>query len=170
MELPLISGLLGGKKEPSQEQIINPNRIAQNIPLIQPTGQLPSVEVVREVTATEYIPEEWKKKYRAFDLKTIAYSNLNNKKEALNLKLQFEVCQSALNTLKVKDDLLIDIKDEDILGLYQDSTIIYLQGLKAVNSNLLNKVLSSTSISKTEVATGTIKKEEKPSLTNLFFR
>lgn len=171
MHIPIVSDLLGKKETIIQpERELNPVRLAQNIPINQPQGHPPSIEVVKEVSATEHIPHSWREKYRGFDLKQIGYSNLTPK-QVENLRLEFEIYQDVQFNFAIKDDVFEEGENERRSELVQDAVIVENQARKAINGALLTKVLASTSINKSEIQAGTIQKEgAKPNIQSFLFR
>jgi len=162
MRIPIVSELLGSKPMPPPPGEANPVKIAGAIPIQQP-GTPPTIEVVKEVSATEQIDGAWRKQYRGFDLKQIGYSNLTPQQVEI-LRLEFEIYQDVQHNFKLNDTVFDYELDKERLELIQDSILVENQARKAINAGLLNRVLAATNINKTEIQAGGIQKPEPKSV------
>ena len=158
VHIPFVSNLFkSGDKIPSRQEI-DPIRAVASIPTMQPSHP-PTIEVIREVSATEHIEPEWRKKYRGFDLKQIGYSNLPEGGDEM-LRLEFEAYQDIHNNFDLKDDVFDDGLDEQRFSYVQDAVLVQNQGRKAIGGALQKQVLSATSINKTEIQAGQVLKQD----------
>jgi hypothetical protein len=159
VHIPIVSNIFGGRgdKIPVRQEI-EPIRAMSSIPTFQPNHP-PTIEVIREVSATEHIEPEWRKKYRGFDLKQIGYSNLPEGGDEV-LRIEFSAYRDIQENFRLKDDVFDDDLEESRTGYLQDEVLVQNQGRKAIGGALQKQVLSATSINKTEIQAGQILKED----------
>ena len=165
MKIPIISDLLGGKPEPQAGQLpqekIDVNRLATTIPTMQ-GGQPPTYEVVREVAKTKQLDDNWKKRFRGFDVdNALPYGNIAPGEDDI-IRMEYEIQQEILYNFTPIDSVFDDDFKEERLYVIQDSRVVKQQASKGINSNLSNRALGTYTSNKTEIQAGNTQQQQPP--------
>lgn len=171
MKIPIISDLIGGKSETQAGQLppkeIDVNRIATNIPTIQ-AGQPPTYEVVKEVAKTKQLDDDWKKRFRGFDVdNALPYGNIAPGEDDI-IRMEYEIQQEILYNFTPVDSVFDDDFKDERLYVIQDARAVQQQASKGVGSNLLNRALGTYTNNKTEIQAGNTPQQTPPQKGGLF--